>query len=261
MSRAARRSASTSMRSSPGASSGSTVRSKSVFETWTNSPLIRTDCTGWVMTPARIGSARPSATATAAAASTPRRRTGRGSTRPPASDRSPVRSCGTGLQDPPDEIIEADPDRLRGHRHEGMARHPGRGVHVEEAGLAGGVADEVHPSPPRCPEYVERGSREPLESRLGGRVEAAGAVVLRAGSVGVFRLVVVELVRGLEPDQRKPGIAQDGRVYSGPLRNGSAMTSSSKRSASNQARCSDSSSWTFDTPMVDPSCTGFTTSG
>ena len=79
-----------------------------------------------------------------------------------------------GLEHPPDELVEFDAALPRGLRHQRVARHAGRRVHLEQPRPAGAVAHEIHAAPAAAVDREERGEREAAELLLRGAASRPG---------------------------------------------------------------------------------------
>ena len=114
------------------------------------------------------------------------------------------------LQDAHAQVLVRDTDGARRHRHQPVIGHARRGVHLEQVGLCrrGRASGRRGPS---------RGSRA-RRTRAGQRLQRPLLLLRQAARAGVarvvgevLRLVVVEVARRLEPDQRQRLVAEDRR--------------------------------------------------
>src|SRR5690606_23847322 len=120
------------------------------------------------------------------------------------------------LEDLHAQVFVREADGARGHRHEGMRGHAGRGIDLEEGRLAPGVEHEIHPSPSRAADQPEGAQRELLKRLFPIGREPGGAVVLRL--VGeVLVLVVVVSLRRLDANERQRRLAENARGVFRPV--------------------------------------------
>src|SRR5258706_7271388 len=100
------------------------------------------------------------------------------------------------------EVFVGNAERPRGHRHQAVAGHAGRGVDLEQPWSAAAIEHQVDAAPARAPQRLERVERKRLERFFLRRRQAAGADVL--GVVGeILVLVVVISFRRVDPDERQ----------------------------------------------------------
>src|SRR5690348_3163365 len=108
------------------------------------------------------------------------------------------------------KIGKADARLFRRHRHQAVAGHPGRSVHLEELPRPVGTKDEIESTPAARAYQPESLQRFRLDRTLHRPFDPARTEVPRF--VGEILVVIVVIaLRRLDADERQGAIAEDGR--------------------------------------------------
>ena len=155
------------------------------------------------------------------------------------------------------------PACLRRHRHERVAGHPRRRVHLEKLERAVRLQDQVEPAPAAAAHDAERRERRRPDLPLLGLVEAARTEVL--GLVGEVLVVVVVVALRAPRSGSAAARGRPGSTRSVPRPRRTPRPARDRRAAPPRHRRArarrDPTPVTFVMPIVEPSRAGFTISG